>query len=172
MGSWENYRKIATLSFSCSQWCVCMCVLGNTVDLWFAYMKKLFEISNLKGTHSLFNSIDMSMQCILGRKLNVMCVVSSWLKHSSSNRSEESMLKLNAIISIGCTCIIYAGFTFQVKEHVNDSIYSWKLFSWIHFEMQWLCSSKSIIPHSFHHLKCMYVCVCDRSFGRAVDSMR
>lgn len=76
VGSWENYRKIATLSFSCSQWCVCvcMCVLGNAVDLWFAYMGKLFKISNLKGTHSLFNSIDMSMQCISGRKLNVMCV--------------------------------------------------------------------------------------------------
>lgn len=133
-----------------------------------SHMEKLFEISNLKGTHSLFNSTDMSMLVYIGYKIERYVCVSLWLKHSS-NRSEETMLKLNAIISIGCTCIIYAGFTSQLKEHVNDSIYSWKLFTWIHFEMQWLCPSKSIIPHSFHHLKCMCsVCVIGRLVERFI----
>lgn len=40
-----------------------------------SHMEKLFEISNLKGTHSLFNSTDMSMLVYIGYKIErYVCV--------------------------------------------------------------------------------------------------
>lgn len=46
-GREKTIEKIATFSFSCTQW-----LHGNAVSpcLFVAYMEKLFEISNLKST--------------------------------------------------------------------------------------------------------------------------
>lgn len=102
-----------------------------------------------------------------------VCIVSrlknKW--HSSGSRSSSKvyMLKLNVLISMGCTCRIYAGFAFRVKEHVNDSIFSWKLFSWIHFEMQWLCPQQINYTSKFSPLE---MCVCVIGVGRSSQSKR
>lgn len=113
-------------------------VFGNTLyRICSSHMEKVFEISNLK-KHIAFST-----------RLIKVCIyrVENWTLYvyrhdrrihniytaiaTAANRVYW-MLYYPSVVR--CTCIIYACFTFRMKQQVNDSIFSCKLFSWIHFE--------------------------------------